>query len=260
MSLLVRKAHRNWKTFLGMLSRVRFLFRYHAVDLPKGTWGHWHADRGFTLLLLRLSPCWCSEGKSKRSNQWLWCPRSFLLQDFLCVLGLLLGTQVVANMIPPLHDWVLRCHKFGYLSFMNLQFLKKGPGKTVESHKEMLLRSSALPSFSGDRLGVKTNGSLVVNERRQELQPWPSERMMAYQKLVPSSNHLFQTSMFGYCTCQRLHHTGHSALNYLLACRLLCFYPLWCGCRISKAPHWYADYRFLVGAVSVVHGSVEPCP
>lgn len=145
--LLVKKAHWNWKTFLGMLSSVRFLFRCHAVDLTKGTWGLWTFRQGSYLASLAAVPflmfrsfcCTTNKpptlrlllwGKSTRSNQWLWCPRSFLLQDFLCV-------RIVArhtgsskdDTTPPLHNWGLRCHKFGYLSFMNLQFLQNKPWK-----------------------------------------------------------------------------------------------------------------------------------
>lgn len=94
-------------------------------------------------------------GKSTRSNQWLWSPRSFLLQDFLCVR--IVARHTVANMIPPHHCTI------EYSGVTNLDIYhwwiynsyKIGPGKTVESHKEMLLCSGALPSFSGDRLGVK---------------------------------------------------------------------------------------------------------
>lgn len=88
-------------------------------------------------------------------NQWLWSPRSFLLQDFLCVR--IVARHTVANMMPPHHCTI------EYSGVTNLDIYhwwiynsyKIGPGKTVESHKEMLLCSSALPSFSGDRLGVK---------------------------------------------------------------------------------------------------------
>lgn len=111
---------------------------------------------------------------------------------------------------------------------------------------------------------------------RQELEPWQRERndglskaftLQEFNKLIPKMV-IFKAHCFLFPAFWVLYmptFASYWALlhceKYLFACRLLCFYTLWCGCRISKAPHWSADYRFLVGcSLRGWTGSAEPCP
>ena len=136
---------------------------------------------------------------------------------------------------------------FGYLLFMNRQFLQSRPwirwNRIRKCFCAPVLYQAFLEIGSGLGFFPMDHWFSINASTPPALTQW-KEWWLIKSLYMPTF-----CIILGTLHCQKS----------LFPCRLLCFYTLWCGCRISKTPHWSADYRFLGGCGLRGSWPFEPC-